>query len=451
MPLHYLLIGISLLFLMGVRQAADYMTATEESAIKEPRLWQVYLAFFLMLLIRIMLSFSITGYGPDVQTFQAWAIQTAKDLTGFYSSGIFADYPPGYMYALFLIGKLKEVWMLGNASPAFLALTKLPAIFADMAMVLLLYRLADGLKGKKTAFALALLYGFNPAIIINSAVWGQVDAVFTLFIALSVICLAKEWLIRSMLAFTLALLIKPQALIFTPLLLCAIVDRLLFQSFTLNWKRVLASAAAGMAVFVVAILPFAVREGALWIFRLYGGTLGSYPYATLNAFNLFAVSGGNFIPETDSWLFFSYKSWGGFFIVAATLFSGWVYFFGKKEVRSYHMALFLIAAVFMLSSKMHERYLFPVLIFTLLASLYAEDRKMLALFACYSVTHFMNVAQVLVSSMHGIYHVPRFNPLLIAISITNLLLFCFTIRLILREYRSQREKPGNGRLSARHD
>jgi hypothetical protein len=126
----FLLMAISVLFMIGVWISTRYVITTEGS---DPSLWLVYSAFALMLLIRIILSFSITGYAPDVQTFQAWAIQAAKDLPGFYSSGIFADYPPGYLYVLFLIGKLKGLLLLGDDSRGFLVLTKMPAILADMA------------------------------------------------------------------------------------------------------------------------------------------------------------------------------------------------------------------------------------------------------------------------------------------------------------------------------
>lgn len=418
-------VALSAVFVGGVVLAGKYAACTQEGK-EAPRQWLIYVALTFMLLIRIALAVTVKGYPADVQTFQAWAIQAAKDLPGFYSSGMFADYPPGYMYVLFLIGKTKEVLLVGNDSPAFLALIKMPAILADMVTVFLVYRLASTHRGRRYALAVALIYGFNPAIIINSAAWGQVDAVFSLFIALSVISLTKDWLIRSAILFALALLIKPQALIFSPLFLCAASERLLPGAFSRNWKKMLISASAGIAVFIVFILPFALKEEPFWIFKHYAATLASYPYATLNAFNLFALSGGNFKPETDILLVFSYRAWGAFFIVAATLFAVAVYVKGRREVRMYYMALFLISAVFVLASKMHERYLFPALIFALLAFLYSQDRKMLALFAGYSVTHFMNVAQVLIAGMQG-NHIHPFNPFLIAISALNLLLLGCTV------------------------
>ena len=164
-----------------------------------------------MLVVRIVLAFAVKGYAFDVQTFQAWALHAAKNLAGFYSGEIFADYPPGYVYVLFLIGKLKEFVQLPNDSRAFWVLIKMPAIIADLAAVLLIYRLAAVYRGERGSLALALIYGFNPAIIINSAVWGQVDAVFTIFIAFFLVCLTRDWLVRSAIVYVVALLIKPQA------------------------------------------------------------------------------------------------------------------------------------------------------------------------------------------------------------------------------------------------
>ena len=53
---------------------------------------------------------------------------------------------------------------------------------------------------------------------------------------------------------------------------------------------------------------------------------------------------------------------------------------------------------------------------------------MLVIFAGYSVTHFVNVARVLIASTHGVYHIARFDPLLVATSLANLLLLGYTVR-----------------------
>ena len=301
---------VSAIYVLALVPAARYAPGHAENSDR----WLVAAAFSLMLLVRIFMAATVTGYAGDVHTFQAWAVRAANDLPGFYSGEVFADYPPGYMYVLFLVGKLKAMFSLGNDSRQFLTLIKLPAILADMATVVLVYRLAEKRGGGRYALVPALLYGFNPAIIVNSAAWGQVDAVFTLFIALSVLLLSGQRLAGAVVAFTVALLIKPQALIFSPLLIGAVMRRLSSERNTRNVIKLAACAAAGIAAFTLGVLPFALTKGPWWIFSHYRATLASYPYATLNAFNLFALTGGNFVAETDGWLLFSYRNWGTFFI-----------------------------------------------------------------------------------------------------------------------------------------
>ena len=86
---------------------------------------------------------------------------------------------------------------------------------------------------------------------------------------------------------------------------------------------------------------------------------------------------------------------------------------------------------------MHERYLFPALLFALLTYLYTLDRRVLVLFAGFSVTHFLNVAGVLAGNMAGIYRIAQFDPLLLSVSVANLLLFGYTIGYGVKLLRGQ--------------
>ncbi len=441
MELYVLLALVSVLFVLGMKLGGKYaLPDSGDSYGTEPPPWLLWLTLTIMLGLRLLLAASLEGYACDVQTFQAWAMRAADDLCGFYSGGFFADYPPGYMYLLFLVGKLKEFLLLPDRSTAFLALIKLPAILADLATVVLVYRLACRHNGKRAASALALMYGFNPAVILDSSVWGQVDAVFTFFIVLAVVRLSNGRLISSVSLFGVALLIKPQALIFTPLLLVVAIG-LLLQPQAKAWKSIGPPMAAGIMVFLVGIAPFAFREGPLWIFKHYGATLTSYPYATVNAFNLFALSGANFRSETAPWLFLTFRNWGTFSIVIATLFSLVIYFYGPVQARLYLMGLFLIAAVFIFSARMHERYLFPVLIFALLAALYTGSRQILFIFAGFTITQLLNVGHVLIASTNDVFHIPSFDPLLLVTSAANLVLFMVLVRAILGVWRKPKQQP----------
>ena len=82
--------------------------------------------FAVAFLIRVLIAPHAGFYG-DLRLFQTWAGQLAEVGTQhFYDQGQFVDYPPGYLYVLWLTGKI-------SATPGYLLL-KLPAILADLGL-----------------------------------------------------------------------------------------------------------------------------------------------------------------------------------------------------------------------------------------------------------------------------------------------------------------------------
>ena len=106
----------------------------------------------------------------------------------FYQPGYLADYPPGYMYVLWLLGGIGELFRPIFGLSITPGLVKIPGILADagVAWVLFLYarRFGDGWlgswSGERLGLVAAVIYLFNPGTIFDSAVWGQVDSVGTL-------------------------------------------------------------------------------------------------------------------------------------------------------------------------------------------------------------------------------------------------------------------------------
>lgn len=373
-------------------------------------------------MIRIVLAVWFKGHSIDIGTFSAWAGHAAEGLLGFYSPGYFADYPPGYIYVLWGIGKLRAWLELGWESKAFLTLLKLPAILADLATAWVFYRAAIGRLGGWWPLAIAAAYALNPAVIADSAVWGQVDGVFTLFVLLGVL-----WLERrpgaSGAAFAVALLVKPQALIFGPVPLLWFADRLFRQRQGGALRELMAFAGAGTAAFTLGVLPFAAQDGPAWVIGKYASTLASYPYASLNACNFFALVGGNAVELSQNLLFLSFKTWGIVFLAAIVAFSAWIAWRRGAPSRFVYLAAFLPASVFVWSTKMHERYLFPALAMLLAFYLLSRDRRALWLLAGFSATLCANIVQVFELSLDKIYYIDGANPLLLATSAANVLLW----------------------------
>lgn len=375
------------------------------------------------LVIRLILAKS-QGYVSDMNTFKAWASHAATGgLTQFYNTDMFADYPPGYIYVLYILGKLQDFYGLGMDSVPFLVLMKLPAMLADLATAVLLFRMASRKLGPGAAFGAALLYVFNPAVLINSAVWGQVDSFFTLFLLLTFNAVRDKSPIKAGILFALAVLIKPQALIYTPVLL-------FFYWQGKSWKTFLQSAASGLAVIAAGILPFSLSMKPFWIVHLYRETLASYPFATLNAFNLYALTLGNWKPLGDSFILFSYGTWGTLFIFVAVGLALYYFLKGRhnQEGLPYFIALVLISTMFLFGTKMHERYWFPAVALALAAFLHVKDRRLLLSFLGITVCHYLNVAYVLDLSWSGATPA-KTDGLMLLVSFMSLVLFGYLLKI----------------------
>lgn len=388
------------------------------------------------LALRFYLALKSPGYVVDVNTFKAWAAKAASGGLSRFYDGQFADYPPGYIYVLWLLGTLQNAFHIDWASKSALLLMKLPALLADAAVAYLLFREGSKRMSASAGFGLSLLFLFNPAVLVNSAGWGQIDSVFTFVLLVTLLLLASGKWEGSAAVFALAILIKPQALIFTPVFL--------FEAYRQKkWSRFAACLAIGIGVFLVLIAPFSFHQtGPMWIIDLYKSTLGQYAYATLNAFNVYALFGANMAASSlGSPL--SYQTLGNLSIVLTVLVAAYFFFRRKKEGgdKLFYSALFLIFMVFMLSAKMHERYLFPALALAMFAFLFSKDRRLLHLFAGLSIVQYFNVHYVLKSAAINQPHIAKHDGILLAVSFTSVLLLIWMIRIGYDLYVTGRKEP----------
>ncbi|NIK76929.1 Gpi18-like mannosyltransferase/predicted membrane-bound dolichyl-phosphate-mannose-protein mannosyltransferase [Paenibacillus castaneae] len=397
----------------------------------------IMVALIAALVLRIAIAISNKGYANDIALFMSWANHAwTQGLSGFYHTGTFVDYPPGYIYILYLLGAVKSMLALDSSSKAALLLFKLPAILADLAAGYLIYRLSKKKTDAIFALGIAIIFLFNPAIIVDSAAWGQVDSIFALVLVLSIHGLSENKIERASVWFAIAALIKPQAFIFMPVLLLWFIYRR-------AWKQIPVSAFYGFTTFIVLALPYFWGNGGLSaLIDLYKGTLSSYPYATLNAFNIYALSNANWKPITDTWLLFSFQTWGNFFIGAAVLLA--IFFAlakgkGSDSNRSTYVAMVLIAVVFIGVTKMHERYMFPIILLAILAFIQSLDRRMLNVYLGFSITNFINMIYVLDYSKVST-NVP-FNGIVLLCSTANIALMLYLLYLGYESYIRGRETP----------
>ncbi len=369
------------------------------------------------LLLRLAAATLMDGHN-DINIFKGWASAAANNLTQFYSGSRTSDYPPLYIYILYLTGKIAA---LPTVSSYYMILLKLPSIAADIVTSYLIYRLARKYLTLETSVLLAAFYAFNPAVFINSTFWGQVDSFFTMIIAAALYLLSENRTGLSAVLFTAAVLMKPQGIIFLPVLFFELVRRKSIKGF-------FKAAVCALCTAVVIILPFAYSKGALWIYNLFAKTTAEYPYAAVNAFNLYGLLGQNYVRDATARFLFSYHSWGMIFIVLTTLLAWFIYIKGNSRIFASAAGLLLITGVFNLSTRMHERYLFPAVALSILAFIYLKDKRLLLLSAGFSTTVYLNTHFVLfkTSGMNAV----TYGPLLVITSLLNVLLLFYLFKVL---------------------
>jgi len=354
---------------------------------------------------RLMASLLPYEWVSDLNCFRAWSRMLFEDgMQNFYASDSFTDYPPGYMYVLTVLGAIRGLFGVDNSEYVGTLIIKMPAILADVGMGVFIFLLAEKRMTRLGAAAASLMYLLNPAIIVLSACWGQVDSIHTLLIAVSVYGLAEKKLLRASLLFAAAVLVKPQALMFTPLYMFAYV---------MEWKDsgfkraklldLLINIMACLIMLIVLMLPFAPFKN--WQFDLgpvmkqYVDTLSSYPYVTVNGYNIYALFGKNWESINDIIIGnMTYDKFGMIALFVTVIVSFFLLWRGNKESKSkyFFTAAFINFSTFMFSVKMHERYSFPILALMLIACVLKGNKKRLKyLYMGMSVAFFANYADIL--------------------------------------------------------
>ena len=263
-------------------------------------------AFFLAaLILRLVIAAVIPGYDVDIGCFRAWAEKMASvGPAGFYPADdpfSFCDYPPGYMWILWLLGGLGR--LLGTGVTEFMV--KVPPAVADIALCAVLYVCAKKHLSAPAALALSLLFAFNPLSIAVGAAWGQADVLMTLLLLLAVLFAVRGVWRAALPLYIAAVLFKPQALMFGPLGLTAFcMDAV--RAFKKDQKdagkiRDMLLGLVFMAVTGLAIaLPFSLRLSWDWLITLYSKTMGRYAYATVNACNIYFLLGKNWVSASSA-------------------------------------------------------------------------------------------------------------------------------------------------------
>ena len=352
------------------------------------------------------------GFSVDLGTYEAWALKIATEGPAHaYQQGYFLDYPPGYLYALWVAGAFANA--IGADWRPLKVIVEMPPLIGDFALAFAVYLFVWRTTGSRSAWVALALVALNPAFLFDSVVWGQTDSPLALALFLSVAMLIDgEFEVGWGLA-AIALLIKPQALSLVPVIALWTVLRVEPR----NWWR---AALAFIAVIVIGAAPFQIGHSWSWFPDLYFSGAAYYSETSVNAFNLMALIGGLRVHDSLTLFGVSYFAIGIALLVPLYAFIGWM-LWRRTDQRNLLFGSFLaIFGFFMLAPRMHERYFYAAVVFALPLAL--AEPVMLGVFVLLSATCLFNLAYVL-HTLQTIVFLDSRDTIAMAASLLNLVVF----------------------------
>ncbi|HYR23000.1 MAG TPA: hypothetical protein VEP30_08790 [Chthoniobacterales bacterium] len=409
---------------------------------------RVLILFILAALVRIPFDLGrgyegdIASYGKqgDIATYIALAWKTVS--YGIHSAYLQvngsppSDNPPVLLYPFWFLGWLYEQLIsplfgrtrLGDPDMLRFML-RLPGLAADLlagALIFRVLRQRGSISFNAAVFA-AGAYLFNPALIFDSAYWGQTAAIHSLFMLLSVIATDRRCYDWAGAALAAAILTKPQAIAIAPLiLLLAIRER--------GALRLVAGAAVATALITA---PFILAGSGASVVAEYAQTTQYHPFVAPNAHNLwwFVTGGRGWQRDTNFIGPMSFRTAGLLIFTAATLLSLILVWRDRQSL--FLVAAYQTLAFFMLNTQIHENHLLAM--FAPLVIACVLDRQVWWFYGAFALTSVANMTlhdpklfAWLGYPSNEIYGGPALAvPRLLNSAVQSLLFAAFTVRLII--------------------
>ena len=186
------------------------------------------------------------------------------------------------------------------------------------------------------------------------------------------------------------------------------------------------AAVTAFAAIIIPSLPFNGEQDTFWLVDKYIGTATSYDYATIEAYNIYALLGANWTDanETVSSGIMTYKAMGTFFmclVIGSALFAYVKLTLRREKENNPEIkntkahgdimlcAAYALAGIFTLGHYMHERYLFPAIILVFIAMLYYNDVRLFFVYSGFSISALYNTMGAFIIAGDGATRYTAYN------------------------------------------
>lgn len=313
----------------------------------------LFLVLLVGLVIRVILNNIV--YSKDAESFVFWGkyLQDHSVASLYeYLPGAFTPLPPFYYYIARFLGQIVSFLNLWGNEWATYLIFKIPPVAAEILLTILIYRFVAKYINKKWATLSSAFYFLHPALIYNTAVFGQIDSFAASLAFIAVMLIVTKKYVIALALYILGTLSKLQDLAIFPLIaFLTLVDN--------SIKKLAIAAIAAFSIAILSFLPILFDKGFAWTAFYFKELPNWYSYTSVYTYNLWAFS-GFLTPDNVKFLgFIPYRFLGlaAYWLVAALIILPFLKSKNRKPVVVLFAAFLLFFDFAFFSTRVHSRYL----------------------------------------------------------------------------------------------
>ena len=295
----------------------------------------------------------------------------------------------------------------------------------DLFVGLLVYLMAHSLYTSNKALLYTAFYLLNPITLIFSCTWNNISSPYLALILIMCWLMYKEKYIAAYAAFLGSLILSSQSIVFIPIFVLILVHRI--QSKKINTKSLtrISNILLLTLLFVLYFSLFPEQKSS------YLSGFSAYPYASINACNLWSLLGMNWKPISASYLSLSIKQWGNIMSVASL---GIILLFNhhyKNNSTHYVYLCFLVLfSTYILGIENREQAFQAAFIILLLLVMLYETKTLYQLYTVLTGVYFLNLVYT-----SFVYDASHFTPTHLFLLAVSLLFVISFIAVIILSYK----------------
>ncbi len=394
---------------------------------KEFKLLLCILCLFYVLFLIISPT---TNFGYDQYCWIEWVKFIHNNgLGNAYNS--FVNYSPAFLYALKFFG-----WMAGSDSAIndnIHYLRNIVIVF-DIAGVILAARIFQKFN-INPLYSLFIL--FNIGYLYNTAVWGQVDCVYSFFAIAAIYFAMNKRIVLACIFAVISYNLKLQSIIFMPIIALLMAPHIIHSG-----KKIMAALFTIALTEFIILLPFILHGHFNDAFFVSRRQVDLYPVLSMNAYNiwyiLFPKGNPHEIQDVGKFIGMSYKLLGVLMFMIASFFALLplvlnIIIRGKHFLlkTNYELVLrtsLMVAIIFFFfNTQMHERYSHPIM---LLAGILCLLERKYMVCILLSIAYVLNMEAILRALHLSNYGTLIFSPIFVGCLYALALLLLF-----IQQYR----------------